>query len=312
MSSGRLGQDPVEQATGQQAAQYSEQPGREGDRVAVFGVRAAECVQQRCDAGFAWQGKTAGTPFALQPAQGLLVGGLMAAGCGIYVAQEGGAGIGPKAGVDGTGLDQADLHAAACQLQAQGIGIPFQRELAGVVGAAILHGHQPQHRAVLHDAPLAGRQHGRQQLANEVVPAEQVGVELLAQRLGGQILQRAGLAVGAVVEQAIQAATGQCLRLGRAPLYAGLVGQVQLDGQQTQLAQLRHVLGLAGGGDDGVTVLAERLGGGQADAAGAAGDQNEAGHGRILVVAGQAEAPAVLHVNPLIRKKKTGPIGPVC
>lgn len=85
----------------------------------------------------------------------------MTAGGGIYVTQEGGARIGPKAGVDGARLDQADLHAAAGQLQAQGIGIPFQRELAGVVGAAIFHGHQPQHRAVLHDAPLAVRQHGR-------------------------------------------------------------------------------------------------------------------------------------------------------
>lgn len=139
-----------------------------------------------------------------------------------------------------------------------------------------------------------------------MVPAEQIGIELLAQRLGGQILQRAGLAVGAVVEQAIEAAAGQYLRLSRAPLYAGLVGQIQLDRQQTQLTQLRHVLGLAGGGDDGVAVLAERLGGSQADAAGAAGDQNEAGHEGILVVTGQAAAPAVLHVNPLIRKRKPG------
>ena len=59
----------------------------------------------------------------------------MAAGGGIYVAQEGLPGIGAKPGVDGAGFDQADVHAAAREFQAQGIGIAFQRELAGVVGA---------------------------------------------------------------------------------------------------------------------------------------------------------------------------------
>lgn len=87
------------------------------------------------------------------------------------------------------------MHAAAREFQAQGVAVALQRELAGVVGATILHGHQAKHRAVLHDAPLACRQHGGQYLANEVMPAKEVGLELLAQRLGGQIFQRTGLAI---------------------------------------------------------------------------------------------------------------------
>ena len=63
----------------------------------------------------------------------------------IYVAHEGVTGIGAKPGVDGAGFYQADVHAAALELEAQGVGVAFQRELAGVVGAAILHGHQAKH-----------------------------------------------------------------------------------------------------------------------------------------------------------------------
>ena len=127
----------------------------------------------------------------------------MAARARVYVAQEGLPGIGAKPGVDGAGFDQADVHAAAREFQAQGVGIAFQRELAGVVGATILHGHQAKDRAVLHYAPLACRQHGGQYLANEVMPAKEVGLELLAQRLGGQIFQRTGLAVDSMSDVCI-------------------------------------------------------------------------------------------------------------
>ncbi len=199
----------------------------------------------------------------------------MAAGGGIDVAQEGVPGIGAKAGVDGAGLYQTDVHAAARELQAQGVAVTFQRELAGVVGAAILHGHQAEHGAVLHDPPLARSQHGGQHLTNEVVPAEQVGVELFPERLGGEILQGTRLAIGTVVEQTVEAAPGQGQRLCRPALYAGGVGEIQLHRQEPLLLQQGDVLGLAGRGNDGEAVGAERLGGGEADAAGAAGDKHE-------------------------------------
>ena len=228
----------------------------------------------------------------------------------IYVAYEGVTGIGAKPGVDGAWLYQADVHAAALELEAQGVGVAFQCELAGVVGAAILHGHQAKHRAVLHYPPLAHGQHGRQHLTNEMVPAKQIGVELRLERLRRQVFQRAGLAVGAVVEEPEQASPGQRQRLCRPPLYAGGVRQIQLHSQETLLLQLGDILDLAGGGDHGEAVGAERLGGGEADAAGAAGDKHE-GVGHEDHPDWRPAQGRSRHGSPSATKNKTGPRGPV-
>lgn len=60
--------------------------------------------------------------------------------------------------------------------------------------------------------------------------------------------------------------------------------------QQTLLLQLGDILGLAGGGDHGEAVGAERVGGGEADAAGAAGDKHEGWGMKIILIGGQHRA----------------------
>lgn len=157
-------------------------------------------MEQRRDAGFAWEGKAAGGPLFFQPRQGLAVGRLMTALGRIDVPQEGAAGIGTKTGIDGARFNQADMYPATRQFEAQGIAIAFQRKFAGVVGAAILHGNQSQNRAVLHYPPLFGFQHRRQHLTDQMMPAKQVGIELFPERLGGQIFQRPGLTIVSILD----------------------------------------------------------------------------------------------------------------
>ena len=50
--------------------------------------------------------------------------------------------------------------------------------------------------------------HQRDDLPRQLVPAEEIGLELFAQHVGRQVLDGAGLAIGAVVEQRIDASAG--------------------------------------------------------------------------------------------------------
>lgn len=164
-------------------------------------------MEQRRDAGFAGEGKAAGGPLFFQPRQGLAVGRLMTALGRVDVAQEGAAGIGTKTGIDGARFNQADMYPATRQFEAQSVAITFQCKFAGVIGAAILHGNQPQYRAVLHYPTLFGLQHRRQHLTDQMVPAKQVGIELLPERFGRQIFQRPGLAVSSMSDVAVNTNT---------------------------------------------------------------------------------------------------------
>ena len=61
-----------------------------------------------------------------------------------------------------------------------GFTTAFDGDLAGVVGAPLFHAHQSQHRAVLNDAFLIGRQHGWQQRPGQLVPTKKITLELSA------------------------------------------------------------------------------------------------------------------------------------
>ena len=127
----------------------------------------------------------------------------------VDVLPEHAVGVFAEAAADRPGLDQADLDAAAVQFQAQRIGESLQCIFRAVVGAAVGHGHQAQHRAVLDDAAFTTCPHPRDQQAGQFVPAKQVGSQLRLQHAPGQVLDGPRLTVGTVVEQAeYLAATG--------------------------------------------------------------------------------------------------------
>lgn len=56
------------------------------------------------------------------------------------------------------------------------------------------------------DAAMTLTAHHRHQTAGQVMPAEEIRLELLLERRNGQVLDGAGLSVGAVVEQGIELA----------------------------------------------------------------------------------------------------------
>lgn len=60
----------------------------------------------------------------------------------------------------------------------------------------------------MNDPATALAAHHRHEPAGQVVPAEEIGLELLAQGGHRQILDRARLRIGAIVEQSIDPAAG--------------------------------------------------------------------------------------------------------
>ena len=63
------------------------------------------------------------------------------------------------------------------------------------------------------DAAMALRAHHRHDAAGQIVPAEDIRLELLAQRRDRQVLDGAGLRIGAVVEERVE----PCRRSAPAP-----------------------------------------------------------------------------------------------
>jgi hypothetical protein len=93
-------------------------------------------------------------------------------------------------------------------LDPQHIGQPLHRELGRHIGPAPGHADQAQDRGAVDDPPMALRPHQRDHPAGQVVIAEEVGLEDLAQGAARQVLDRAGTGEGPVVVKRIQRAAG--------------------------------------------------------------------------------------------------------
>ena len=226
---------------------------------------------------FRSQGEGGGIAFLLQPFDHVPVAFPVGARLEIDVCHEFFVGVPAEKAADGAGFDEGDVDTGILQLQAQGVGEPFQGELGAVVGAAVGHGGETENGAVLDDAPFSRPAHGRQHRAGEFVGAQQVGFELGAQGGPVEVLHRTGLAVGAIVEQGVEPATGPVQHLFHGPVYARRIVQVELERLLEALfPQLLDVSLFPGGGKYAVAALRKGVGDMMSDAAGAAGDENAA------------------------------------
>ena len=95
-----------------------------------------------------------------------------------------------------------------CKLDPERVGIGLDREFRRAVGAAEAHGDDAEHRRAHDDAAMALPAHRRDDAPRQIVPAEEVRLELRAQHVGRHVFERAGLGVGAVVEERVERAAG--------------------------------------------------------------------------------------------------------
>jgi hypothetical protein len=130
----------------------------------------------------------------------------------------------------------------------------------------------------MHDPARALPSHDRNGEPRQFMPAEEIRLELRTQHIGGKVLHRAGLAIGAIVEQGVEPATGPRHHLAKSCPYGWLVGIVETDRLKAKRLKCGNVLPLARCGEDAPAVLTQPHGAMAADAGGTAGYENRSGH----------------------------------
>ena len=101
-----------------------------------------------------------------------------------------------------------DVDAEARDLEAEGVGERLDRVLGRVVDAAAGEDELAAHRADVDDPALAGLAHAGQHELAHPHQAEDVGLELPADAVHRDRLDRAALAVAGVVDQGADRAVG--------------------------------------------------------------------------------------------------------
>ena len=166
------------------------------------------------------------------------------------VARRPGARVLAEAGEDDPRLDDDHVDAEAADLEAQRVGDRLHRVLARVVVAGAGEGEAPAHRGDVDDLAPALRAHRREHELAHADEAEDVRLELRADLLERDGLDRARLAVAGVVDQHADRAV-LLLHGGDGGLHRGLVGDVEGERAAARRLEVREGLGAAGGRVDG-------------------------------------------------------------
>ena len=173
---------PVEQDAGRSRFSSDADPRRHGDDIMRPRPRRQEGVAQRRMDGFRPELQARDAAARLQPRQLRLIGVAMDRVLVVDVLQEPAERIGGDLRLHRPGLDQRDMDAGAGQFGAHAEHQPFERVLGGRIGAAPFDGHQAEDRRAVDDAAMALRAHDGKHAPGQFVPAEEVGLELFAQR----------------------------------------------------------------------------------------------------------------------------------
>lgn len=176
-----------------------------------------------------------------------------------------------EAGDDGAGFDEADADAGVAEFDPLGVGEGLDREFGGGVDAEEGQGDAADDAGDVHDTPVFPLQHLRQHRVGQFLESEDIGFELTAHGVAGQVLEGAGLSVAGVVHETVDAVADR--RDGVADRVGG--HDIEGDGLEALVAQHGQIRLFAGGGADGPAEAAHVFGGGEADAGGAAGDEDD-------------------------------------
>ena len=122
-----------------------------------------------------------------------------------------------EVGTDEPRLDDDHVDAEPLDLEPHRVGQRLDRVLGRVVDAAAREREAPAHRRDVHDLAPALLAHLRQHQTAHRQQAEHVGVELGANALVGDRLDRARLAVAGVVDEHADRTLGRLDRLHRGP-----------------------------------------------------------------------------------------------
>ena len=180
-----------------------------------------------------------------------------------------------EAGGDRAWLDQYDPNAGFLQFHTKCVGQGLDGEFRGAIGAAIGRRHKPEHGGAEHDPPSTIGPHRRDDAAGQIVPAEHICLELGAEHMRLEVLNRARLAVAAIVDQRSETPIRRrqhVLGRRRDRLRLGIIEIEAL--KPLLLLQPRNVFRLTRRGKDAPPARLHLTRRCETDARGAAGDEN--------------------------------------
>jgi hypothetical protein len=182
--------------------------------------------------------------------------------------------LGEEFGAEEPGVDDGGVDAERLNLGGERFHPAINAELRGGVGGAVLKARQPRRRGDRHHVSRALLAHHGQDGAGDVHRADQSRRDLPLHLLGGRLLEVAGVEVGGVVDQHVDAAEALDGRLDRR-LGVLWAGDVELDHQQVVRLAERSPdgVGVPAGGDDGLAGGGGSLGNIEAHAAAGAGNE---------------------------------------
>jgi hypothetical protein len=183
-----------------------------------------------------------------------------------------------EARADEAWLYDRDPYAEAGDLEAEGVAQGLDGVLCGVVVAAAGEGELAAHGGDVDDPAPPLPAHPREHQLAHPGEAEHVRLELPAHLLHRDLLDRPGLAVARVVDEDSDSSLAPLDLLDGGP-HGGLFRHVEREELAADVGEGRYPLDVAGGGVDPPAAARQALGGGAADAGGAARDQDGPGDG---------------------------------
>ena len=126
----------------------------------------------------------------------------------------------------------------------------------------------------MHDAAFIAGAHRRQHPVGEFLRAEQIGLELQAQRLAREVFDRARLTIGTVVDERVEPAAGARQHFIHRGADRIRRAQVEHQAFKPGVAQRGDIFLLPYAGENAVAARMQTEGQAAADAAGTAGDED--------------------------------------
>jgi membrane protein len=185
---------------------------------------------------------------------------------------------------DRPGLYQADMDAAAGQFQPLYGSEPLKGVFRGDIGAPPAIRQHTQNRGAVYDPAMALPTHCRQSQTRQSVPSEKIRLELLAKDIGLQVLHRASLRIGAVIEHCVQRAASRGQHGRERALNRFRFGVVEINRREARIGQHGEIGLVSRGCEYGPAGLPQAHCAVAADSRGTAGDKDGFCHWLVIVL----------------------------
>jgi hypothetical protein len=121
----------------------------------------------------------------------------------------------------------------------------------------MLERNEAKNRTVLDDSAAPLLAHDSNHEGCQLMPSEEINLELLPQGIAGKVFHGTGLGIGPVVEEDVHPSSGVFQRLIERTLDGIRIRKVEQERRETLVPKSIHILWLTSSGNDSVSTLLE-------------------------------------------------------